>query len=191
MTRGALEDKFVFNEFKKLITEFDIKKIVETGTYYGWSSIILSKFNIPIKTIEFSEKNFKEAKNNLEKNNIQNVEIILGSSSDVLENILVDEEKNLFLFLDAHWYDYWPIHDELNVCIKKKIKPVIAIHDFFVPDENGRPKFGFDKYKNQKLDFEYIEQHLIQIYGENNFNYHYNDSIDTVDSGLIYIYPKK
>jgi predicted O-methyltransferase YrrM len=191
MTKGALEDKFVFEEFQKLIQEFDIKKIVETGTYYGWSSIVLSKFNLPVKTIEYSEENYKVAQKNLSDKNIENVEVILGSSSEVLDIILQENEENLFLFLDAHWYDYWPIHDELNVCIRKNIKPVIAIHDFFVPNEYGQGKFGFDKYKEQKLDFDYIKNHLSKIYGENKFEYHYNDKIDCVDSGLIYIYPKK
>ena len=191
MTKGALEDKFVFEEFQKLIQEFNIKKIIETGTYYGWSSIILSKFNLPVKTIEYSEENYKIAQNNLSEKNIENVDIILGSSSEVLNTILEENEEGLFLFLDAHWYDYWPIHDELNVCIRKNIKPIIAIHDFFVPNENGEAKFGYDRYKEQKLDFDYIKDYLIKIYGENKFEYHYNDKIESVDSGLIYIYPKK
>jgi predicted O-methyltransferase YrrM len=191
MTKGALEDKYVFEEFEKLIKEFNIKKIIETGTYYGWSSIILSKFNLPVKSIEYSEENYKIAQDNLINKDINNVDLILGSSSEVLDNILEDNEEDLLLFLDAHWYDYWPIHDELNVCIKKNIKPIIAIHDFFVPNENGDAKFGFDRYKDQKLDFEYIKEHLIKIYGINDFKYHYNDKIDCVDSGLIYIYPKK
>jgi predicted O-methyltransferase YrrM len=191
MTKGALEDFFVKEEFKKLIEKFNIKRIIETGTYHGFSSTVLSEFNIPVQTIEISEDNYNIAKNNLINKNITNVEVILGSSSEILKNIINENENNLMLFLDAHWHHYWPIHDELNVCIDKKIKPVIAIHDFFVPNENGEPKFGFDRYYGQNLDLNYIQEHLDKIYGLNHYSYHYNDKIDCVDSGLIYIYPNK
>lgn len=191
MTRGALEDKFAYQEFTKLIEKFNVKKIIETGTYYGWSSIKLSEFNIPVFTIEYSKENYNIAEKNINEKKINNIKLILGSSPDILKEIIMEGEENLLLFLDAHWYDYWPIHDELRVCIEKKIKPIIVIHDFFVPDGKGSSKFGFDKYKTQNLDFDYIKNHIVELYGENNFEYHYTEHIDTVDSGLIYIYPKK
>lgn len=190
MTKGAIEDLNAYNEFKKLINNFKIKKIIETGTYYGWSSIKLSEFGLPVKTIEFSTQNYNIAKNNIEEKKLHNVEVILGSSPNILNEILNDNEKDLLLFLDAHWGNYWPIHDELKVCIEKKIKPVIVIHDFYVPDNNGKAKFGYDSYNGQNLDYKYIEKFLITIYGENGFSYHYTDKIESVDSGLIYIYPK-
>lgn len=36
MEQGALEDNFVYQEFKNLVSKFNINKIIETGTYYGW-----------------------------------------------------------------------------------------------------------------------------------------------------------
>jgi len=190
MTKGALEDRYVYEEFKKLIEKFKIKKIIETGTYHGWSTMKLSEFNLPVTTIELSNENYQIAKNNIEQKNITNVEVLLGSSPNVLNSILNNNEEGLLLFLDAHWHNYWPIHDELNVCINKKIKPIIVIHDFYVPDDNGQAKFGYDSYDGQNLDFEYIKNFMIRIYGEDNFDYYYNERIDSVDSGLIYIHKK-
>lgn len=191
MIKGALEDKFVYEEFKKLIESNKINKIIETGTYHGWSTEKLSEFGVKVYSIEISEENFKIAKNNISNKNIDNVELLLGSSPEILEKIIDESEEGLLVFLDAHWHNYWPIHDELKVLIKKKVKPIIIIHDFYVPDENGNPKFGFDKYGEQNLDFEYINELIDNLYDKDGYNFYYNDTVDCVDSGLIYIYPKK
>jgi predicted O-methyltransferase YrrM len=190
MTQGALEDNFVYQEFKKLINKFNIKKIIETGTYYGWSTVKLAEFGIEVITIESSEDNYNIANKNFSKTSFSNIRSLLGDSPDILREILSNGDNDIILFLDAHWYNYWPIHDELRVCIEKKIKPVIIIHDFFVPDENGNAKFGFDKYEQQSLDLNYIKSFLNEIYGEDNYEYYYNSKSDNVGQGVIYIYKK-
>jgi predicted O-methyltransferase YrrM len=188
MIQGALEDNFVFQEFKNLVSKFNIKKIIETGTFYGWSTTKLSQLGLPVITIESSVNNYNIANENFSKFDSSNITSILGNSPDVLKDVLTEEDNNVILFLDAHWYDYWPIHDELRVCIEKKIKPVIIIHDFFVPDKNGGAVFGFDKYGDQKLDLDYIKDFLNEIYGEGEYDYYYNSESDNVGQGVIYIY---
>lgn len=181
--KGAVEDLYAYNEFQKLIGEFQIRKIIETGTYYGWSAIKLAEFGLPVKTIELSKENYNIAKKNMD--GIANIEILFGSSPDILSKIIEEKEEGLLLFLDAHWEEYLPLRDELKVCIEKRIKPVIIIHDFYVDG-----KFGYDSYDGHKLDYQYIEDLLLLIYGEG-FDYHYTDKIESVDAGLIYIYPKR
>lgn len=188
MIQGALEDKFVYQEFKSLVSKFNINKIIETGTYYGWSSLKLAELVPQVITIESQQETYKIAVDNILNSKLTNIKPILGSSPDVLSEILTEEDNDTILFLDAHWYNYWPIHDELKVCIDKNIKPVIVIHDFFVPDSNGNAKFGFDKYGDQNLDLNYIKDFLDRIYGENKYGYHYNDESDNVGQGVIYIY---
>lgn len=185
ITKGAVEDVYAYDEFKKLIQRFAIKKIIETGTYHGWSAIKLAEFGLPVQTIELSKEYYDIANNNI--GGISNIEILSGSSPEVLSKILSDKEEGVLLFLDAHWNEYLPLRDELKVCIDKQIKPVIVIHDFYVPDGN----FGFDSYNGQKLDYQYIEDLLPLIYGKNGFDYHYTDKVESVDAGLIYVYPKK
>ncbi len=190
MTQGALEDTFVYREFERLIKQFNISKIIETGTYQGWSTMKLAEFNIPVITIESVKSTYDIAIENFKNNKKNNIQAILGSSPEVLMEILEPSEDGVFLFLDAHWHDYWPVHDELSVCIEKKVTPVIAIHDFFVPDINGYPRFGFDRYQNQNLDLDYIKPFIDQIYGETGYEYFYNSESDAVGQGVIYIHKK-
>jgi hypothetical protein len=128
----------------------------------------------------------KEAVEHLKDTN--NVTIHKGSSPDVMKNIISYDEKNLLVFLDAHWEDYWPVNDELKVLYERNVQPVICIHDFFVPNKNGGAAFGFDKYGDQKLDLDYIKDFLNEIYGEGKYDYYYNSESDNVGQGVIYIY---
>jgi predicted O-methyltransferase YrrM len=201
MDYGALEDSFAKQDIESLITRFGIKRVVETGSYYGWSTKVFASLVESVDSIEIEPNYIEEAKKHLE--GITNVNLHLGDSVTVMNEIVSENEKNILFFLDAHWQEHWPILNELEVIKNKKLKPVICIHDFFVPggtklrQKNGRivskhyfdgSKFGYDEFNSVALDFKYIENSLKEIYGED-FNYHYNTNTDKVDSGLIYIYP--
>ena len=201
MDYGALEDSFAKQDIESLITRFGIKRVVETGSYYGWSTKVFASLVESVDSIEIEPNYLEEAKKHLE--GITNVNLHLGDSVAVMNEIVSENEKNILFFLDAHWQEHWPILNELEVIKNKKLKPVICIHDFFVPggtklrQKNGRivskhyfdgSKFGYDEFNSVALDFKYIENSLKEIYGED-FNYHYNTNTDKVDSGLIYIYP--
>lgn len=43
-------------------------------------------------------------------------------------------------YLDAHWYDYWPLPDKIRIITAKLENAIIIIDDFEVPD---RPDFKF------------------------------------------------
>jgi hypothetical protein len=185
MQKGALEDKFAFQELEKLINQFNIKRIIETGTYYGWSTKKMSELGLRIDTIEINEKFYKETKKTLTQ---ENVKMHLGNSVNVLKEIIEDGEENLLIFIDSHWGEL-PLLQELEVIKNKKIEPVILIHDFYVPDENGKAKFGYDTYGNITLNFEFIEKSLNEIY-PNGFDFYYTKEIEFCNSGTIYITPK-
>lgn len=200
MTHGALEDNFAQREIKSLIEKFEIERIIETGSYFGWSAKIFSTFVNKVDSIELNRDYFSRAKRNLE--GFGNVNLHLGDSVKVMRKIIDEDEKKLLIFLDAHWQNHWPILDELNVIKEKKLKPVICIHDFFVPNGNklrigdnfvtvmeGKgSKFGYDQYKSTVLNFDYIKESIEGIFPEG-FSFHYNNQVDLVDSGLIFIYP--
>jgi hypothetical protein len=201
MNHGALEDSFARQDIESLIKRFQIKRVVETGSYYGWSTKIFASLVEVVDSIEIEKQYFNRAKNNLQSTH--NVNLHLGDSVEVMEQILKDGESNVLFFLDAHWKDHWPILNELNVIKNKNIKPVICIHDFFVPggkklrqpgggfiiDQTYEgSKFGYDDHNSVPLDFDYIKETIKEIYPDG-FSYHYNTDIDKVDSGLIYIYP--
>ncbi len=200
MNKGALEDRYAKLEITKLIEKFSIKRIIETGTYKGWSTKEFATICDKIDTIEINSTYIQEAYDFLKE--VKNVNIHEGSSPEVMRNIIKEGEENLLIFLDAHWENYWPVKDELNVIIEKNIRPVICIHDFFVPggnifvDKYGRrinskdgSKFGYDQYNGVALDLNYISEELNKLYPEG-FEYHYSTQVSEVDSGLIFIYPK-
>jgi len=200
MNKGALEDRYAKLEITKLIEKFSIKRIIETGTYKGWSTKEFATICDKIDTIEINSTYIQEAYDFLKE--VENVNIHEGSSPDVMRNIIKEGEENLLIFLDAHWENYWPVKDELNVIIEKNIRPVICIHDFFVPggnifvDKYGKrinskdgSKFGYDQYNGVALDLNYISEELNKLYPEG-FEYHYSTQVSEVDSGLIFIYPK-
>ena len=80
-----------------------IKKIIETGTYHGWSTIKLSEFEKEVVSIEISPENYAKAVENIKKNNLSNVEILLGSSPEILENLVSFDEKNLLIFYKSNY----------------------------------------------------------------------------------------
>jgi hypothetical protein len=186
MQKGALEDKFAFQELEKLVQEFNIERIIETGTYYGWSTKKISELGLKIDTIEINERFYQEVKDILTE---ENIKLHLGNSVNVLKEIIEESEKNLLIFIDSHWGEL-PLIQELEVIKNKKIEPVILIHDFYVPDENGNAKFGYDTYRGIILNYEFIEKSLNEIY-PNGFDYYYTKEIEFCNSGTIYITPKK
>ena len=78
-----------------------------------------------------------------------NINIIHGSSEQELAKLVSSEklraDQNPFIYLDAHWDDYWPLRDELEVILKLD-KAVVVVDDFQVP---GRPEWGFDMYQGK------------------------------------------
>jgi predicted O-methyltransferase YrrM len=111
MNKGALEDRYAKIEITKLIEEFSIKRIIETGTYKGWSTKEFATLCDNIDTIEINLEYIEDAYEFLK--DVKNVKIHNGSSPEVMKNIISNGEKDLLIFLDAHWEKYWPVKDEL------------------------------------------------------------------------------
>lgn len=183
--KSAYSDQELLKTTISLCEKYKLTKVVETGSYHGGSAKILSRYIRSIHTIENDPDLYKIAKDNLK--GLPNVTLHFGSSQEVMEDILLEKEKNIFFFLDAHWDIYWPLLDELKVIAKKRIKPVIAIHDFFVPPDG---KFGYDAHPRDGtiLNFEYIKDSIEEIY-HGKYEYFYNDKCSDINSGVIYIYP--
>jgi len=188
-TAPAYSDLELKERTAKLVKEYNICKIYETGTYYGKSSNILTNMFSDVKIFSYELNN--EFFNIAKSNNINNKNVTLKklNSPDGLIEDVTPGENNVLFFLDAHWGDYWPILDELRAIKSKNIKPCIIIHDFYVPNDNNTgARFPYDAYKGQPLSLDYIKNDLISIYGENNFQYAYAKA-PTLNTGVIYIIP--
>lgn len=184
-------DTFIKGELDKLIKKFGVKTIVETGTYRGHTTLEFAKLVKTVFTIETNEKYYSEAVKNFVKS--KNIIAIKGNSQLELKRV-VDGFYGIFnqpalFYLDAHWYKYNPLLDELKLIANKKLnKCLIAIHDFKVPGKN----FGFDRFSDgSEYTYEFIKKHIENIYGVGKFEYHYNEKADGAHRGIIFIYPKQ
>jgi predicted O-methyltransferase YrrM len=145
-----------------------ISACIETGTYRGDTTFFLAEQfpNIPIYTIEINSEYAKESRWRLR--NKKNVIVLQGSSPEELQRLFAQNAFGNFplFFLDAHWYDYWPLLDELAV-ISKIQKAVIIIDDVRIP---YRPTFAYDSYYDPRTgekidnDIEYIGHALRKDY---------------------------
>ena len=75
---------------------------IETGTYYGETTLFLSTIAKKVISIEADERLFNLASVKFKLFN--NVEIFLSKSEEILETILTKEKdfENLCIYLDAH-----------------------------------------------------------------------------------------
>lgn len=186
-------------EIIHLLKQLDIDIAVETGTSHGSTSLVLSDIVKQVYTVELKEDIYKETKSKLSR--CKNINFYLGSSEKVLETIFTDIKTNsiyykilnivkdekeqqqikelindrVFFYLDAHWYDYWPILDELDIIAKYyENKAIIVIDDFKVPNKNFGYTIDYNTTEQKILDFEYIKEKIEKIY-PNGYTYWYND----------------
>ena len=75
---------------------------IETGTYYGETTKILSNISKKTVSIEADKDLYELAKKKL--SNFKNVELIFGKSEDMLSDAIkkVLDYKNICIYLDAH-----------------------------------------------------------------------------------------
>ncbi|MDA9744473.1 hypothetical protein N9U84_01740 [Candidatus Pelagibacter sp.] len=92
-------------EFVKhqVIKKYNLQKSlwIETGTYYGDTTKILSDISEKVISIELDKRLYDLAIKKFK--NLKKINVINGQSQNLLEDILKNESyKNLCLFLDAH-----------------------------------------------------------------------------------------
>lgn len=151
-----------------LKNSFDIKTVVETGTYKGNTTAYFAQLFERVHTIEVVQSTFMDTKERLSF--APHVECHLGSSDTVFETLLPKLKGEMTLFyLDAHWHSHWPLLSELESISKThKDNCVIVIDDFKVP---GRPDIDYDKYKDDECSYEYIKEKLDKVF--TNYEYRY------------------
>jgi hypothetical protein len=181
-------DHYVQAEFLKLRDQFKIKTAVETGTCLGSTTLWLSEHFKNVFTSEISEEYLRFALNRFEGKN--NIRAFLGDSASALKDCILPHcGDDTIIFNDAHWGDsYCPLQDELKAIAERGIKPIIAIHDFQVPDH---PELGYDCIGAQPFNYEWLKPCFDAIYGENGYNHYFNSLATEIKRGLIYLVPVK
>ena len=174
-------DTFLHDKFKQLVEDNSIDVVIETGTYHGVSTEAFANMDVDVHTVELNDTYFSIAKSILSK--YPNVHQHKGSSPEFLAGILPTlKGKKLLIFLDAHW-NGTPLIEELQAIAASGIEPIIAIHDFQVPNKD----FGFDSYNGQDYTWDWIAPHVSNIY--KSFNHYYNTEATGSRRGVVFIEP--
>lgn len=120
-----------------LIRAHECDGLVETGTFLGDTASYLARQypRLPVRSIEVDRACAAVASRRLE--GLANCEVLHGDSVQLLPEALEGFQCPL-VYLDAHWGEVWPLHDEL----RSIRRGVVCVDDFNI----GHPRFGFDIY---------------------------------------------
>lgn len=185
-------DTFIAEKFIELRDRFKIDSVIECGSAVGGTTKWLGQNFKFVYTTEINPVFRGFCLKRIE--GLQNVQSFLSNTVDVLPHIINDLEesaasKPILVFCDDHWLEECPLLRELEIlaecCIKE---PVIAIHDFFIPNE---PELGFDSIKGQPFTLGWIAPYLERIYSSG-YEIEYNTFEKSAGAkrGIIYITPK-
>ena len=135
---------------------------IETGTYYGETTKLLSKISKKTISIEADEKLYNLSKKKL--NHLSNVEIILGKSEEILPKVIKSNINfdNICIYLDAHLcHDH--LKDKKTFGNEKSATPIRLELDFIEKNLNNFKKINiliddirlfnnkFQNYPNKNL----------------------------------------
>jgi len=181
------QDRFLAAKFLQLKDQYSLTTVIETGTYHGITTEWLSSNFEKVYTVECNSSFYDESKKRI--SGLENISHFLMDSPLFLARILptIDASKTI-VFLDAHWYTN-PVLQELAAIKKSGKKPILAIHDFKVPD---KPDLGYDIYPEQGIVYEWqwIEPLINSIY-DGAYSIEYNTEAEGAMRGCIFIFPKK
>jgi hypothetical protein len=134
---SAFHGNIVLHRFvENLILNYGINCFVETGTHLAHTTedMALCFPHLSMFTCEIDDNYFIQSEKKLKP--YSNVTISKESSEKFI-NVLINnkflQDTPLF-FLDAHWNDYWPLKDEVQLISQLK-RFVILIDDFLVPNQ--------------------------------------------------------
>jgi hypothetical protein len=188
-------DNYIAKRITELIAKHDIKSVFETGTYQGQTTKWFIEFNnrsLTVITAEVNQTLFKHAETMFSHK--PNVRVIGRSSHEAIMAFASTLKPRVLFYLDAHWYEYNPLLDELDA-IGRLVQngliqtPVIAIHDWKVEGT----QLGFDYYdkgKTQPYSDDFISKYLEMIYRGKMVVSH-NTDVESAGAkrGIIYIEP--
>ena len=140
-----------------LLTECNVKSFIETGTYLGHTCRYIASrhSHMPVSTVESNPDFFDASQRVLCQ--YRNVTSFRGDSAVMVSQFVQDGIEGLPLFfLDAHWYDYLPLPDEIRSIGHYLTDAIMVIHDFQVPDMD----YGFDVCKGQAIGIELLAANI-------------------------------
>lgn len=183
------EDGFMEKEFITLRDKYDIRHVVETGTYHGVTTTWLARNFDHVYTTEVNDAFYQIAQGRFVNEGVfEKIQSYQGDSVEVLPKIIdiirSKGGKSLF-FLDAHWYKN-PLLGELDQLAKAGYKPdVLCIHDMMNPHDLT---MGYDVYLDQGITYtyEWVEDYLNKIFGKDGFTHYFNEQAEGARRGALF-----
>jgi len=157
---------------------------IETGTYYGGTTLWASKYFKKVHTIEFSEQIYEITSKKYA--HVDNIDFHFGDTRILLPEILtgLNKDAKVILWLDAHWSsgetygenDNCPLIKELEILIQNKCNACILIDD-------ARLFLAPPPLPNNYSQYPGI-QDIVKLYGDDTFITVYEDVIIIIPSSL-------
>jgi hypothetical protein len=153
--------------FLQIITNFDIKLIVETGTYRGTTTEFMSNnSSAKILTVESNKRYYGFSELRFLFNN--KIKTKCDDSRKFLKEILANTNLRsmyILFYLDAHWEEDLPVIEELQIIFNKCEYPIIMIDDFQVPGDKGYEYDDYGTGKTLSIDLlKQLENHKIYCF---------------------------
>jgi hypothetical protein len=148
--------------FWALIEKLEPAAIVETGTFRGATTDLLSQTKLRVFSVESNPQYYGFAQARLWRRS--NVTLMCADSRSALLALFDGPlrslaSRTLFFYLDAHWNHDLPLRAELDIIFTCCDHAVVMIDDFQVPFDDG---YGFDDYGSDKvLNASYIERVIV------------------------------
>jgi hypothetical protein len=132
---------------RALIDSFEPDAFVETGTFIGSTTRFFLGNGAPVFTVEVKRLFWLLARLRLGWD--RDVKVLRVDSRTALKRLA---QQRLFarplVYVDAHWWDDFPLDDELNLIFTSWEDAVAIVDDFQVEGDSG---YAFDTYKGTAL----------------------------------------
>jgi len=182
------DDWYLMFEINELRKRYEVKTIIETGTWKGNTALVLSTLFDKVITIEINDDFFNEADWLEDRDNITR---LLGDSAywlNIYGKLNYKKEEPVMIFLDAHSFgNGCPLYKEIDSLIENDMNEVIlVVHDCLVPSNE---QLGYDVYENVPISLSYIKGKLDDLYGVGQYTYFYNRKALGEERGVLFVVP--
>lgn len=139
--------------YGELQKKFGFSAIIETGSYRGITTSLFARAGVPVYSIETNPRFAAYSETRLRHE--PHVRILRGDSRWQLSRLAKDAlvpKRNVFFYLDAHWFDDLPLREEIEIVMQGWEDWVIMVDDFQVPGTT----YAYDAYgpgKNLEADY--------------------------------------
>jgi hypothetical protein len=143
--------------FHEIVRAYPPSAILETGSFRGVTTEFMAKLELaPIYSCEAIESN--HCFSQIRLRGYPKVKLSLLDSRTFLKNMIAGQNlrrSKIFAYLDAHWENDLPLHDEVRLIADGLDDYVIMVDDFDVPGDAG---YTFDDYgPGKKLTLSYLQ----------------------------------